>query len=319
MLKTVHVVVGVTTLNGITAILAPVRCSRSPTPTWSRSLRPAVCTTPRQCTSGSKPGHCVLKTTQERWSVATDAAPAPLRLKAGALRAKVHPGVVVGGYRRCTSATPDPTPMHCGLKTALVLFLIDTLGRAQAARGLPLIGDHAYFCRTDGSTWMPEHAEGFKFQLQGHKTVKGTWSDWIVVGKARASRSTLTAAEHKRTCTIAVLAALVKKMGSVARQEQPQPYPDTTEQAAYGSSFFTYIDKTAKRQVRIMSCTKISRTVTGVMVDSGFLLNNKQGEASHVLRKHSTSAVLLLRMAHVPDARVHERAQHSATTWEQSY
>ena len=152
---------------------------------------------------------------------------------------------------------------------------------------------------------MPEHAEGFKFQLQGQKTVKGTWSDWIVVGKARASRSTLTAAEHKRTCTIAVLAALVKKMGSVARQEQPQPYPDTTEQAACGSSFFTYIDKTAKRQVRIMSCTKISRTVTGVMVDSGFLLNNKQGEASHVLRKHSTSAVLLLRMA--------------AKTWEQSY
>lgn len=132
MLKTVHVVVGVTTLNGITAILAPVRCSRSPTPTWSRSLRPAVCTTPRQCTSaqpavpdtrlywpsGSKPGHCVLKTTQGWWSVATDAVPAPLRLKAGALRAKVHPGVVVGGYGRCTSATPDPTPMHCGLKTA---------------------------------------------------------------------------------------------------------------------------------------------------------------------------------------------------------
>jgi hypothetical protein len=202
---------------------------------------------------------------------------------------------------------------------AVVLFMADTLGRAQAVRGLPLIGEHAYFCRADGTKCEPGVAVGFRFRLQGQKTVSGTLSDWFVIKKARSSRSSLTSAEHKRTCTISVLATLVAKLGDDAIDGKAATYPETGEYRKYGPSFFLAAGKAKTATMRIMSCRMISAAVTKVLTESKFIQDKQPGEASHVLRKHCTSAVLLLRLPHVPDAVVHERAHHSATTWETRY
>jgi len=203
---------------------------------------------------------------------------------------------------------------------AVVLFMADTLGRAQAVRGLPLIGEHAYFCRVDGSRCEPESAAGLRFRLQGQKTVGGTLSEWFTIKKARHSRSTLSAAEHKRTCTITVLATLVAKLGDDAHCGKATKYPAaSSESKKYGPSFFIRADKTKAATRRVMSCATISKVVTKVLTDSAFIVDKQPGEASHVLRKHCTSAVLLLRLPHIPAVVVHERAHHSAATWEATY
>ena len=45
---------------------------------------------------------------------------------------------------------------------AVTLFVIDTLGRAQAAKGLPLLGANACFCTADGSVQPYTHTREFK-------------------------------------------------------------------------------------------------------------------------------------------------------------
>jgi hypothetical protein len=196
--------------------------------------------------------------------------------------------------------------------------MIDTLGRAQAVRGLPLLGENAFFCKSDGSRCEPDDADAFKFRLQGQKT-KGTWSDWMTVRKTRKRSTSLTTQEHKRTCTVSVLAALTRAVGEAAFEGNEQPYPRTVEFTAYGSSFFVYHDATKTKTLRVMSCSRISEAVKRAMLASGFVDKLDPGDAAHVVRKHATSAVVLLRLPHIPDSEVHERAQHSAQVWLRSY
>jgi hypothetical protein len=205
-------------------------------------------------------------------------------------------------------------------RVAALLFLIDVLGRIQAVRGLPLIGDNAYFCKMNGEKCAGDKADQFKFRLQGQKTVKSEWTDWMTITRTRKTFTSLSSSAHRRTCTVHVLATLIARAGSSALQSQPQSFPRTKEFDAYGSSFFVYVDKSKRVPVpRVMSIPYLTTFVKEVMVASDFVSSLPSKDASHVIRKHATSAVILLKLQHIPPETVGERAQHTHATWRASY
>jgi hypothetical protein len=102
-------------------------------------------------------------------------------------------------------------------------------------------------------------------------------------------------------------------------QNEPQSYPVTQEFKQYGSSFFVCETAAPRNARRVMSVPHITKLVKSMMLESGFVSKLQPKEATHVLRKHSTSAVMLLKLPHISDSEIATRAQHSAQEWRKSY